>query len=86
MVMPNSPPCDRLPQEIAAEKVSGLDAVGLQECGQVVAGKTGIEHPPGVVDQVFVGIEGFIGKLRLVVIFDEGKDFAANGFGGCQFC
>ena len=27
-------------QEIAAEEVSGLDAVGLQECGQVVAGKT----------------------------------------------
>ena len=76
----------RMAQKIAAEKVSGLDAVGLQECGQVVAGKTGIEHPPGVVDQVFVGIEGFIGKLRLVVIFDEGEDLAANGFGGCQFC
>jgi hypothetical protein len=25
-------------QEIAAEEVSGLDAVGFQKCGQVVAG------------------------------------------------
>lgn len=29
-------------QEIAAEEVSGLDAVGFQKCGQVVAGKASL--------------------------------------------
>jgi hypothetical protein len=39
--MANVPICG-MTQEIAAEEVSGLDAVGLQKCGQVVAGKTGL--------------------------------------------
>ena len=45
-------------QEIAAEEVPGLDAVGFQECGQVVAGKTGlifhrddITEPGGIVKE-----------------------------------
>jgi hypothetical protein len=45
-------------QEIAAEEVSGLDAVGFQECGQVIAGKTGlifhrddITEPGGIVKE-----------------------------------
>jgi hypothetical protein len=41
-----------------------------------------IEDPPGVMDQVLVGIEGFGGELHRVVLFDEGEDLGADGFRG----
>ena len=59
-------------QEIAAEEVSGLDAVGFQKCGQVVAGKTGLLfHRDDVAEP------GGIGVLR-----GPGKDEAV--FAGFQ--
>jgi len=39
-----------------------------------------IEDSPGVVDQILVGIEGFGGKLRRVVLFDEVEDLGADEF------
>ena len=62
-------------QEIAAEKVSGLDAVGFQMCGDVVAGEPGafpdgdhVTKPGGIGvfrglgqdEKVFVGFKEFI--------------------------
>jgi hypothetical protein len=44
-------------QEIAAEEVSGLDAVGFQECGQVVAGKPGlIFHRDDITEPGGIGV------------------------------
>ena len=44
-------------QEIAAEEVSGLDAVGFQECGQGVAGKTGLfSHRDNITEPGGIGV------------------------------
>ena len=74
-------------QEIAAEEVSGLDAVGFQKCGQVVAGKTGlifhcddIPEPGGIgilrgPGKDEIGFVGFIEFIEFVeVIFSPGDE------------
>ena len=54
-------------QEIAAEEVSGLDAVGFQECGQVVAGKTGlIFHHDDITEPGGIGVLRGPGKDEAV--------------------
>jgi len=56
-------------QEIAAEKVSGLDAVAFRKCGQVVTGKTGlIFHRDDVAEPGGIGVLRGPGK-------DEGRDW-----------
>ena len=56
-------------QEIAAEEVSGLDAVGFQKCGQVVAGKTGlIFHCDDITEPGGIGILRGPGKDETVFV------------------
>ena len=57
----------RVTQKIAAEEVSGLDAVGFQECGQVVAGKTGlIFHRDDITEPGGIGVLRGSGKDEVV--------------------
>lgn len=54
-------------QEIAAEEVSGFDAVGFQKCGQVVAGKIGlIFHSDDIAEPGGIGILRGPGKDETV--------------------
>lgn len=56
-------------QEIAAEEISGLDAVGFQECGQVVAGKTGlIFHRNDITEPGGIGVLRGLGKDEAVFV------------------
>jgi len=76
----------RVAQEIAAEEVSGLDAVGFQKCGQVIAGKTGlifhrdyITEPGGIGvlrglgqdETVFAGFQHFSNFLEIFFSFGD---------------
>ena len=57
----------RMTQEIATEEVSGLDAVGFQKCGQVVAGKTGlIFHRDDITEPGGIGVLRGPGKDEAV--------------------
>jgi len=74
-------------QKVAAEEVARFDAVGFQECGQVVAGKTGlIFHRDDITEPGGIGILrghgkdeiGFVGFIEFIefveVIFSSGDE------------
>ena len=68
--------CFRIPAVGGQAKVqTGVDKIDDLIC---------IEHPPGVVDQVLIGIEGFGGEFCLTVLSDKVEDLGTDVFGGCH--
>ncbi len=49
----------------------GLSVVGKPQAVVMTSRSLRIEHPTGVVDQVLVGIEGFMGEFRLMIQPDK---------------